>query len=30
MRGEAIFDAVPELVEEARQVAAVFDEAVAA
>jgi CO dehydrogenase maturation factor len=30
MRGEAIFDAVPEMVEEARQVAAVFDEAVAA
>jgi CO dehydrogenase maturation factor len=30
MRGEAIFDAVPELVEEARQIAAVFDEEMAA
>ncbi len=27
MRGEAIFDAVPELVEEARQIAAAFDQA---
>jgi CO dehydrogenase maturation factor len=27
MRGEAIFDAVPELVKEARQIAAAFDEA---
>lgn len=27
MRGQAIFDAVPELVEEARQIAAVFDKA---
>ena len=30
MRGEAIFDAVPELVEEAYQIAATFDEAMAA
>jgi hypothetical protein len=30
MWGEAIFDAVPELVDEARQIAAAFDEAVAA
>jgi CO dehydrogenase maturation factor len=29
MRGEAIFDAVPELVQEARHIAAVFDEAMA-
>jgi CO dehydrogenase maturation factor len=29
MRGEAIFDAVPELVEEARQIAAAFDKAIA-
>ncbi len=28
MRGEAIFDAVPELVEEARQIAAAFDQAI--
>jgi CO dehydrogenase maturation factor len=27
MRGEAIFDAVPELVKEARQIAAAFDQA---
>ncbi len=27
MRGEAIFDAVPELVDEARHIAAAFDEA---
>jgi CO dehydrogenase maturation factor len=30
MRGEAIFDAVPEMVEEARQIAAAFDQAIAA
>ncbi len=30
MRGEAIFDVVPELVEEARQIAAAFDQAIAA
>jgi CO dehydrogenase maturation factor len=30
MRGEAIFDAVPELVDEARHIAAAFDEAMAA
>ncbi len=29
MRGEAIFDAVPEMVDEARQIAAVFDEEMA-
>jgi len=29
MRGEAIFDVVPELVEEARRVAAAFDQALA-
>lgn len=29
MRGEAIFDAVPELVQEARQIAAAFDQALA-
>jgi CO dehydrogenase maturation factor len=28
MRGEAVFDAVPELVAEARQVAAAFDQAI--
>jgi CO dehydrogenase maturation factor len=30
MRGDAIFDAAPELVEEARQIAATFDQAIAA
>ncbi|GAB4528682.1 MAG: carbon monoxide dehydrogenase accessory protein CooC [Anaerolineae bacterium] len=30
MRGQAIFDAVPELVDEARQIAAAFDQAMAA
>lgn len=30
LRGEAIFDAAPNLVEEARQIAAVFDQAIAA
>lgn len=30
MRGEAIFDAVPELVDEPRQIAAAFDKAMAA
>jgi len=30
MRGEAVFDAVPELVEEARQIAAAFDDATGA
>lgn len=30
MRGEAVFDLVPELVDEARQVAAAFDQAMTA